>query len=86
MKNNKEIISLIEADNINELSKYIEENNININEVIEEKTKRTYLHIAGKFNSIKTIKYLINKNADVEIKDIDEATPIIVSAFRGRKE
>ena len=38
MKNNKEIISLIEADNINELSKYIEENNININEIIEEKT------------------------------------------------
>ena len=31
MKNNKEIISLIESDNINELSKYIEENNININ-------------------------------------------------------
>ena len=86
MKNNKEIISLIESDNINELSKYIEENNININEVIEEKTKRSYLHIAGKFNSIKTIKYLISKNADVENKDIDEATPIIVSAIRGSKE
>jgi ankyrin repeat protein len=64
-------------DNLDELKKNINSNNIN--NVINDIDKNTALHFAVQMKRIPIIKFLLNLNANQNIKNANNQTPIEIS-------
>ena len=48
-----------------------------------DKELRTPLHLAAENNHVSAVKYLFEKNADMEVKDDDGDQPIHLASRRG---
>lgn len=79
-KNGNGVLHLCAEKGLLELAKYILEKKngeIDIND--GNKKKETPLHIAVRNNKVEFVKFLIERGAEVEAKDVNGATPLFIS-------
>ncbi|MCD4769993.1 MAG: ankyrin repeat domain-containing protein [Bacteroidales bacterium] len=79
---NGELVKCIDEDNVNQLLLLMDMGY----DVFATEDGSSLLHYAAQRNSFKCAKVLIQKSIEVDIKDGDELTPLIWTAYYDAKE
>lgn len=75
---NEKYIWSIKNGDLEAISKYIESNPKQIDEVVKG---RTYLHYACDYGQKEIINYLLSKGANINIEDIYNITPLLAAIW-----
>lgn len=85
-KEEKQLITLCQQDNLDEFINIKDEYNLNLNEIIS-KDGSTLLHVASRNGSMKLLEYLINFNLNIEAQENGYGgTPLHIASRTGKEE
>ena len=76
----KEFIEAVKKDDVEKVRKLIESGKIGLNQALDD-VKNVPLHYSAYYGALKVTQFLVEKGADVNIKDVGGVTPLSMAAY-----